>query len=406
MSRFAFKAGLLALLTTTSLSTVYAATGTSYSIVDTGQTSYFGTDGEISASAAAKSYPGQDAAYSGNQASYRDNGDGTITDLVTGLMWEQGYSTVSWSDAQINADSVTTGGYDDWRVPTIKELYSLIDFSGNQGSGISPESATAPSNAEPFIDSSVFDFDYPSSGRYIDVQFVTATVYTSDVMNGQQCFFGVNFADGRIKCYPTASSRHAGGSWEVRYVRGNADYGTNVYADNGDGTVTDTATGLMWSRVDSGDPALSGDLDGAMSWQDALNFAENATWAGYDDWRLPNAKELQSIVDYTRSPDATGSPAIDPVFEVTSVTNAAGDLDWPEFWTSTSFEPGRDAVVVYFGRAMGYFSAGGQAADFIDVHGAGAQRTDPKTGEDSYGNGPQGDVRYVNNFVRLVRDAD
>ena len=290
-------------------------------------------------------------------------------------------------------------------MPTIKELYSLIQFTGNQGSGVAPDSATPPGDAEPFIDTSAFDFDYPDSGRYIDVQFVTSTVYTSDVMNGQQCFFGVNFADGRIKCYPTSNSRHAGGTWEVRYVRGNVDYGTNAYADNGDGTVTDAATGLMWSTVDSGDPALSGDLDGAMSWQEALQFAESATYAGYDDWRLPNAKELQSIVDYTRSPDATGSPAIDPVFEVTSVTNAAGDLDWPEFWTSTSFEPGRDAVVVYFGRAMGYFSAGGQAAEFIDVHGAGAQRTDPKTGQDSYGQGPQGDVRYVNNFVRLVRDA-
>ena len=406
MPRFALKTGLLAVLATVSMSTAFGATNETYSIVDTGQTAYFGNDGKINASTAAQSYPGQDAAYTGSKASYRDNGDGTVTDLVTGLMWEKGYSTMSWADAQANAASVSTGGYDDWRVPTIKELYSLIDFSGNQGSGASPESATAPSNAAPFIDDTIFDFAYPTTGRYIDAQYVTSTVYTSTVMNGQQCFFGVNFADGRIKCYPTSSSRHAGGSWEVRYVRGNADCGANAYADNGDGTVTDSATGLMWSRVDSGDPALSGNLDGAMSWQEALQFAESATWAGYDDWRLPNAKELQSIVDYTRSPDATGSPAIDPVFEVTSVTNAAGDLDWPEFWTSTSFEPGRDAVVVYFGRAMGYFSAGGQAADFIDVHGAGAQRTDPKTGQDSYGQGPQGDVRYVNNFVRLVRDAD
>jgi len=42
----------------------------------------------------------------------------------------------------------------------------------------------------------------------------------------------------------------------------------------------------------------------------------------------------------------------------------------------------------------------------MDVHGAGSQRTDPKTGEGSYGNGPQGDVRRVYNYVRLVRDID
>ena len=99
MSRFAFKAGLLAMLTSVSLSTAFAATDEAYSIVDTGQTSFFGNDGTISAASAAKSYPGQDAAYAGNQASYRDNGDGTVTDLVTGLMWEKGYSTTSWSDA-------------------------------------------------------------------------------------------------------------------------------------------------------------------------------------------------------------------------------------------------------------------------------------------------------------------
>jgi len=405
MKRSLIVTGLIALMAATSMTTSYADTTLTYPIVDTGQTAYFSNSSTTSASSAASSYPGQDAAYQGQQANYVDNGDGTVTDLVTGLMWEKSYSTMSWQEAQESAGDVTTGGYDDWRVPTIKELYSLIQFTGSQGTGVAPDSSTPPGDAEPFIDTSAFDFAYPDSGRYIDVQFVTSSVYTGTVMNGAECFFGVNFADGRIKCYPTASSRHEGGGWNVRYVRGNADYGQNAYVDNGDGTVTDQATGLMWSTVDSGDPALAGDLDGAMSWQEALQFAERSTYAGYDDWRLPNAKELQSIVDYSRSPDATSSAAIDPVFETTSVTNAAGDPDWPEFWTSTSFEPGRDAVVVYFGRAMGYFSAGGQAADFIDVHGAGAQRTDPKTGEDSYGMGPQGDVRYVHNFVRLVRDA-
>jgi hypothetical protein len=60
--------------------------------------------------------------------------------------------------------------------------------------------------------------------------------------------------------------------------------------------------------------------------------------------------------------------------------------------------PGGDAVVIFFGRAMGYIGGG-----FIDVHGAGCQRTDPKTGEPTYGFGPQGDVRRVYNYVRLVR---
>ena len=404
MIRFPLRAGLVALAVTAIPAETLAAGQGTYPIVDTGQTTHFNDKGTARASSVASSHPGQDADYDGNEPSYRDNGDSTITDLVTGLMWQKDFSKSSWQGAQDGAATATTGGHDDWRVPTIKELYSLIAFSGNQGSG-NPSRSTAPRDAVPFLDSSVFAFEYPDKNRYIDAQYVTSTLYTSTVMNGTSCFFGVNFADGRIKCYPIRPS-DGDDRWYVRYVRGNPDYGQNAYVDNGDGTVTDAATGLMWSEVDSGNAALAGDLDGAMTWSEALKFAEASTYAGHDDWRLPNAKELQSLVDYTRSPDATGSAAIDPVFSVTSVENAAGNKDWPEFWSSTSFAPGSDAVVVYFGRAMGYFSAGGRPAAFMDVHGAGAQRTDPKTGSDSYGNAPQGDVRYTHNFVRLVRDAD
>ena len=58
-----------------------------------------------------------------------------------------------------------------------------------------------------------------------------------------------------------------------------------------------------------------------MNWEDALAYAEDLDLAGYRDWRLPNAKELQSIVDYTRSPDTTSSAAIDPLFSASAITN-------------------------------------------------------------------------------------
>lgn len=58
------------------------------------------------------------------------------------------------------------------------------------------------------------------------------------------------------------------------------------YTDNGDGTVTDNVTGLMWLQ----------DMGGKMTWDEALSYAENFELAGYTDRRLPNAKELQSIV--------------------------------------------------------------------------------------------------------------
>jgi hypothetical protein len=162
--------------------------------------------------------------------------------------------------------------------------------------------------------------------------------------------------------------------------------------DNGDGTVTDRATGLMWSKADSGR---------GMDWESALRSAEALTLAGHDDWRLPNAKELQSIVDYTRSPDTTQSPAIDPLFETTPITNEAGQRDWPFFWTSTTHLDGpdsRQAAYVAFGRALGQMHG-----KVMDVHGAGAQRSDPKTGSPRIGHGPQGDAQRVQNFVRCVR---
>jgi hypothetical protein len=73
------------------------------------------------------------------------------------------------------------------------------------------------------------------------------------------------------------------------------------FVDNGDGTVTDTCTALMWQKATVRD---------AYTWQQALQHCEDLGLADYDDWRLPNVKELQSIVDYGRS-----DPAIDPVFD-------------------------------------------------------------------------------------------
>ena len=212
--------------------------------------------------------------------------------------------------------------------------------------------------------------------------------------------FGVNFIDGRIKGYPAASS--IGKKYYVLYVRGNTKYGIHQYVDNGNGTITDDATGLMWMQTDNGTGIL---------WEKALSYAEGFEYAGYTDWRLPNAKELQSIVDYTRSPATTNSAAIDPLFNCTKITNEAGDADYPFYWSGTTFcsqttADGKSAAYLSFGKAMGYmFQLGG----WIDVHGAGAQRSDPKTGNPAdypNGHGPQGDAIRIYNFVRLVRTAD
>jgi hypothetical protein len=179
------------------------------------------------------------------------------------------------------------------------------------------------------------------------------------------------------------------------YVRGDS-YGVNDFKDNGDGTITDSASGLMWQQADSGF---------GMIWEDALDYAENLELAGYSDWRLPNAKELQVIVDYTKSPDATGSPAIDSIFDVTEIINEAGETDYPYYWSSTTHANylgnGAGGVYIAFGRSLGYMDG-----QWVDAHGAGAQRSDPKTGDPNdypYGHGPQGDAIRIFNYVRCVR---
>lgn len=349
----------------------------------------------------------QDAQYNSSPPEYSDNGNGTVTDVNTGLTWQQGVDDkMTWDEAMAGADTCTIGGYTDWRLPSIKELYSLILFSGTDPSG--PD----PTNLIPFIDVDYFEFEYGdtlSGERLIDAQYWSSTRYMGLTMNGDSTTFGVNFADGRIKGYPNEEVGPPGQEFLmtsfVRYVRGN-DYGMNQFVDNGNGTITDLATGLMWQQTDSGT---------SWNWQEALEYAEDLFLAGYSDWRLPNTHELQSIVDYTRSIQETNSPAIDPVFNCTQITDEGGNLNYGFYWTGTTHasamqnNTGMNAAYIAFGEALGWMMTPDSTYILMDVHGAGAQRSDPKCGDPEeypYGFGPQGDVVRIFNLVRCVRNAD
>lgn len=289
-------------------------------------------------------------------------------------------------------------------MPTIKELYSLIQFSGVNG----PDN-TVTTGYVPFIDDTYFDFVYGPEGstdiglRVIDCQDWTSNIYVSKVMNNQTADFGVNFADGRIKGYNVyVPSTGEDNTKYVRYVRGNTSYGINDFQDNGDNTITDHATNLMWSKNDS---QVGLDWPSALAWVQTQN---DANYLGHNDWRIPDAKELQSIVDYTRSPATTNSPAIDVnYFNSTSITNEAGQEDYPYIWSGSVLidgGPKPSAIYIPFGRAMGYMSNDG---GWIDVHGAGSQKSDFMVGDpEDYptGLGPQGDTVRIYNYVRLVRD--
>ena len=112
------------------------------------------------------------------------------------------------------------------------------------------------------------------------------------------------------------------------------------FTDNGDGTVTDKVTALQWKRCSEGQTWSGGTCIGNATyytWQQALQLADGASFAGKSDWRLPNIKELASIVE-----QACYDPAIDlVVFPGTPV--------WPQFWSSSPYADGAGhAWIVYF----------------------------------------------------------
>jgi hypothetical protein len=148
----------------------------SYVIVDTGQTVCYDDVQAIACPGPGEAFAGQDAQYEGVEPNYVDNGDGTVTDLNTGLMWQQTPGDkVTCAQAVAGAEAFSQAGYDDWRLPTLKELYSLIDFSGVDPSGWN---GTDASDHVPFIDNDYFDFEYgdTSSGeRVIDAQYWSST---------------------------------------------------------------------------------------------------------------------------------------------------------------------------------------------------------------------------------------
>jgi hypothetical protein len=400
-------------LTDTKLTTVKAQKQKpviSYTIVDTNQSQCFGVKKAQECSLNNEKIFGQDAQYQGNQHSYTKQDNGTVKDNVTHLIWSQ--STDINNDGEINVkdklsyeeavnyiDSLNLAGYKDWRLPTIKELYSLTLFDGQDPSGIKLK--VGQSKLIPFIEHNTFDIstgDTKSGERIIDSQFVSSTKYVSTTMHDDDTVFGVNFIDGRIKGYGTSMPDGRVKTFYILAVRGNPAYGKNQFIENKKDTVLDQSTTLVWQQKDSFNQ---------MNFVEALGYCENLSLAGFDDWRLPNVKELQSIVDYSKSPSTSNSASINSIFSTTAIKNENNKKDYANYWSSTThinLKNGEYAAYISFGRSTGFVDG-----QWLDVHGAGAQRSDPKIGDANQypeGQGPQGDSIRVNNMARCVRGGN
>lgn len=397
-----------------------------YKLAQTGQAECYDGSGNVIEPVEGEAFYGQDAQFDSYAFSFADNGDETVTDNVTGLMWQQipVSENMTWEEAIDYCENLELAGYDDWRIPTAKELFGISDFTtgwpyldteyfdfpeaseigpggnggpqdgstqdgGPQGSGtegsdkaagaslLDTDSDTESEMAPPPASDSEEGGISKSQGQFWSANFYI--VGTAN--NGSPTAFGVNHATGHIKAYPSEVGGPMGKY--VRAVRGD-EVAINAFVDNGNGTITDSATGLMWSQDDSG---------AGMEWEEALEYAEKSEYAGFTDWRLPNVKELQSIVDYTGV-----YPAIDETFF--NISELDENINY-YFWTSTSAYFSTQAPdnayawYVAFGKAVGN--------DGEDSHGAGAVRFSPKFVDSPYA-GEGGD--NILNSVRLVRNID
>ena len=349
---------------------------------DTGQQSCYDENGSsISCPSTGDNLYGQDAQYTTVPPNFEVCDDSVVVDNNTSLMWQKAHNErVSYANATEACASLELGGFSDWRLPDIKEAFSIINFGGT----IDDSDSTSPSN--PYVFKEYFDIAYDTdvelTGTH-QIQMMGQTWTATTRPDEPYVNYFYNFLDGHLKSRPTEDPN---GTIFYRCVRGE-QYFMNDLTNSGDNTVTDNATGLMW-QVENGYNTTNSNYQ--FTWIEALEYCEDSTVAGYSDWRLPNIKSLQSIVDYT---DATDS------IDTSVFTQFTDSNTGPFFWSSTTFEENPfHATYMCFGHCWNYSFS-------VDHHGPGAQRSSQKydNGELPETLGDQEDLVQVDNYVRCVR---
>lgn len=189
---------------------------------------------------------------SGELINYTSNVD-VVLDTVTQLTWQKNRpGTMNSTDAVNYCANLNLGAKTDWRLPTAKELYTLVD-RGRSVPAIDTNFET------PF-------FDYWS---------------TSSVASGEVRVVDFYYGDDSTD---RTSAYH-----EVRCVRGTM-LASSFQRDATKKIVTDTTTRLMWQDNTTAS---------TMYWSDAIDYCEGLSLGGFTDWRLPNINELLSVSDFS-----------------------------------------------------------------------------------------------------------
>lgn len=247
-----------------------------------------------------------------------------MIDNLTGLMWPRNGNIAGagmlWNDAIDNANNLTLCGFSDWRLPNLNELESLLinadqvnlaDWLGSQGF----IDVQQPWGASGYW-SSTWGNTPNSPAR---AWFVGTDGWTETGNKYLDYYYfwpvrGENNGPARLwKTGQTYSYREG----DDGYCQKGTAWPTQRFTVNGD-CVADNLTGLVWSM----DANLSGI---ALTWNDALDYANNLTLCGHSDWRLPNRKEFMSLFDRSTQYLPVDHPFVNVVSEYYTC----------EYWTST-----------------------------------------------------------------------
>lgn len=307
------------------ISTAY---GQSISLPKTGQVFCYDSAGNYLSCAGTGQDGEKQVGVSWPGSRFTNHSNGTVTDTLTGLMWTQDAyfpgQTRTWQQALDYVAGMNTGtnpnlGYTDWRMPNIAELLSLVDHST-----VSP----------------AVQIGHPFS----NIKYNPSTYFSSDTaLQSTTNAWVIDFVKGSIGYGLKASNRYL---WPVRstnpgsvvlpktgqttsYASGDdgdveagAVWPATRFLDNNNQTVSDTLTGLMWTKNSS---FSSGTWQQALDYVSGMNAGTNPN-LGYTDWRLPNINELRSLVNLGYI-----SPALSSVHPFTSVSSSA-------YWSSTTYQ--------------------------------------------------------------------
>ena len=277
---------------------------------------------------------------------FTDHGD-TITDNNTGLMWTKNANlpagTRTWNNAlayiqDLNNNIVSNNtGYSDWRLPNIRELASLLNYGeefpgvwlANQGFTNFPAIANYWSSTTDANNSGFAYYIIGSTGIIESVDKAVATDrYVWPVRGRKFDLRSRLLATGQTTSYASGDDGAYQMGEDIPYQR---------FYDNGDGTMTDRKTNLMWTK--------NANLNGVRIWSGVHTYISgtiNVTTkpGGYSDWRLPNVEELKTLIHFGKPSTADW------------LKNEQGFINLPagaiRYWTSTTYanDPNSQAWVV------------------------------------------------------------